>query len=206
MNISPSFEETAGRLVSQPDFLRKFIIGGLLCFIPVVNLFAFGYLYRYARSVRESGSCLLPDWDDPRSLFFEGLLFLVAALLYWILPLAVAWGLSELLCLLPAWLLGPILGYLVLAAMFLLGPLLFGAALYRLQMNGDLSDLLDVPLILRMTFAKLPHFILPGVAFAGLLGLGAPVYGFAFFGGMAVLLAYATLFYRSLEKRRFSGF
>ena len=51
-----------------------------------------------------------------------------------------------------------------------------------------------------MMKAGLPHLILPALAFTGLLFVGAPLFGFAFFLGFIVIIAYYTSVFIHLEK------
>jgi hypothetical protein len=78
---------------------------------------------------------------------------------------------------------------------------LFSSALYRLQMKSDFKDLLDVGLILRMSYRELPRFIIPALVFLGILAFALPLYGFALFAGFLMLIAYTGLCYRSLVNR-----
>jgi hypothetical protein len=198
MNDDPSFEEVLSGLIAQSGFGRKVLIGGLLSFVPVLNFLAFGYLFRFSRRFRKSGDHRLPEWEDPRGLFLDGLRFTVVWLAYWLLPLLVLAGLSALL--------GEIglglVGYLLFAAGFALSPVLFSSALYRLQTRDDLRDLRDVALILRMTLLKLRSFLLPAFVFVGIFAVGWPVYGFAFFAGFCFAIAYAGATFTRLERRR----
>ena len=197
MKEKPIFEEVFARLIQQPGFGLKLLIGGLLSFVPILNIFAFGYLYRFARSTRRSGQLSLPEWNDWSGLFLDGLKFAVVWLAYWLLPLLLASALSGVLFGLG---LGA-LAYMLFASVFLLSPVLFSSALYRLQMRSDFKDLLDVTLIIRMAYMELPRFIIPALAFLGIFALALPIYGFALFSGFLLLIAYTGLCYRSMEHR-----
>ncbi len=198
MNNDPGFEEVLSGLIAQSGFARKILIGGLLSFVPILNILAFGFLYRFSRTVRGGVDHRLPEWDDPRGLFLDGLRFAVAWLAYWLLPLLLAGAAAALL---EAIGLG-LVGYLLFAAAFALSPVLFSSALYRLQTHEDLRDLLDVLLILRMTFLKLQAFVLPALVFVGIFALGWPLYGFAFFAGFCLVIGYAGVTFSRLERRR----
>jgi len=88
----------------------------------------------------------------------------------------------------------------------LLSSVLFSSALYRYNMRKDFKDLLDVALILRMTWMELPRMIVPAFVFLGLLVLLFPFYGFALFGGFLMLITYTGLRYRSIEQRKTVSF
>ena len=124
-------------------------------------------------------------------MFIDGLRFAVPWLAFWLLPLLVALLLSGLLQLVE---LGA-LAYLLVAVVFLAAPVLFCAALYRLQTRSDFSDLLDIALIFRMSFTEAPRFIIPALVYVGLFALALPLYGFPFFIGFLLLITFTGLRY-----------
>ena len=198
MKETPIFEEVFTRLIKLPGFWLKLLIGGLLSFIPIVNIFAFGYLYRMSVSVRQSGQAVLPEWKDWPGLFTDGIKFAVVWLVYWLLPL--------LLVLLVGWLMTFVgldaLTNLLVWTVFLLSTVLFSSALYRYNMRKDFKDLLDVMLIFRMTWMELPRMIVPAFVFLGIFVLSLPFYGFALFAGFLLLITYSSLRYRSIEQTK----
>jgi hypothetical protein len=195
MKEKPIFEEVFAQLIHQPKLGLKLLIGAGVSFIPVVNLFAFGYLYRFAAQLRRTGQIRLPEWTDWAGLFSDGLKFAVVWLVYWLLPLVVAGLLSSLFCVVGM----GALAYLFMVSVFLVATVLFCSALYRFQMRSDYKDLLDVVLIVRMSFMKGAEFILPALVFLGICAFSLPVYGFAFFAGFLLLITQTSLCYRSLE-------
>ena len=195
MKETPIFEEVFMRFYRQPGIAVKLLIGGLLSFVPLVNLFAFGYLYRVCGSVRRSGSLELPEWQDWQGLLNDGLRFAVPWLGYWLLPVALAYGLSELL---ESIHLGAF-AYLT-SVLLLLAPVLLSAAVYRLQMRRQFKDLLDLPLIFRMAYALLPKMVIPALVIFGICKLCLPLYGFALFVSYLLFVAYTSLCYRVAER------
>jgi hypothetical protein len=198
MKETPIFEEVFSRLLGLSGFWLKMLVGGLLSFVPIINFFAFGYLLRLSKGVRQTGRLTLPDWDDWTGLFIDGLRFAVVWLAYWLLPLVLAGAISIVFGVIG---LGA-LSWLVLSVVFLLAPVLFSAALYRFNRRSDLQDLLDVVLIIRMSYGAFPRLIIPALTFAGICAVAAPLYGFALFLGFVVVIAYTTLSFRSIEQRR----
>ncbi len=69
--------------------LKKLVIGCLLNIIPIVNLFATGYLLKVAKMTMMRKNDL-PEWQDWGDLFVKGLLAVVIGLLYAIPLLVVA--------------------------------------------------------------------------------------------------------------------
>ena len=195
MKEKPIFEEVFAHLIRQPNLVRKLLIGSALSFIPIVNLFAFGYLYRFALQLRRTSQLSLPEWTDWAGLFADGLKFAVVWLAYWLLPLIVGMSIATGFCMLG---LGA-LAYVFMTSVFLIVSVLFCAALYRLQMRSNYKDLLDVMLIARMSYMQAAEFIVPVLVFAGICVFALPLYGFAFFAGFLLLVAQTSLCYRSLE-------
>ena len=195
MKEMPIFEEVFNRLIKLPGFGLKFLIGGLLSFVPIVNIFAFGYLYRLSCAVRISGQPILPAWNDWSGLFIDGMRFTVIWLVYWLLPISLA---SLIALLMPFVYLGVLTSIFFLTSV-LLSTVLFSSALYRYNMRNNFKDLLDLLLIIRMTAMEMPRLILPGFVFLGFLALLQPFYGFAIFGGFLLLITHTSLRYRSIE-------
>lgn len=198
MKETPIFEEVFFRMLSLSGFWLKVLVGGLLSFIPIVNFFAFGYLLRLAKETRRSGRILLPDWDDWAGLFMDGLKFAVVWLVYWLLPLLLASSTSSFLGALGF----GVLSWLLFSLVFLLAPILFSAALYRYNRRNHLQDLLDITLIIRLSYGAFPRLIVPALAFTGIFAVAAPLYGFAGFFGFLVVIAHTTLAFRFIEQRR----
>lgn len=195
MKEMPIFEEVFNRLIKLPGFGLKFLIGGLLSFVPIVNIFAFGYLYRLSRAVRKSGQPILPAWNDWPGLFIDGMRFTVVWLVYWLLPISLA---SLIALLMPFVYLGVLTSIFFLTSV-LLSTVLFCSALYRYNMRRNFKDLLDLLLIIKMTRMEMPRLILPGFVFLGFLVLLQPFYGFSIFGGFLLLISHTSLRYRSIE-------
>ena len=195
MKEMPIFEDVFNRLIRLPRFGVKFLIGGLLSFVPIVNILAFGYLYRMSRAVRNSGQPVLPAWHDWSGLFLDGLRFTIVWLFYWLVPISLAFLISLLM---PFVYLGALSSIFFLTSV-LLSTLLFSSALYRYNMQKSFKDLLDLMLIIRMTGMGMPRLILPGFVFLGFIVLLQPFYGFAIFGGFLLLITFTSLRYRSIE-------
>jgi len=202
MKETPIFEEVFSRMLGLPGFWVKVLIGGLLSFVPVVNIFAFGYLLRLSSRVRKTGQLVLPEWSDWSGLFKDGLRFAVVWLFYWLLPVLLAAAFASIIGFFG---LGA-LAYLIFSVVFLLAPILFSSALYRYQMRSNLKDLIDVALIIRMTAGSLDRLIIPALVFAGIFAVAAPLYGFAVFFGFGVLVIYTSLSFRIIEQRQTIAF
>ena len=193
-----TFEEVSKRLVCQPKFWLKWLIGGCLSFIPIVNIFAFGYLYRFSMQLRKTGKISLPEWDDWSGLFKDGLKFGLIWLAYWILPLFLAFLISTMFASLKLY----ILSYLIITSTFFAASIWFCSALYRFHMASDFKTLFEFENIARMFCVGFGASILPILVFSGVFVLILPLYGIAFFTGFLLLILHLTICYRSLELRK----
>ena len=198
MREKPIFEEVSTQLVCQPRFWVKWLIGGILSFIPVANIFAFGYLYRFSVRLRRTGKVSLPEWDDWAGLFADGLKFGLVWIIYWVLPLSLASVLSLVFCALGL----HVLSYLSVTATFFATSILFCSALYRFHINPKFKTLFEIGYIFRMSQIGLGAYVLPIFVFAGIFVLSLPLYGIAFFTGFLLLITQLNSFYRSFELRK----
>lgn len=196
MKEAPKFEVMLPVLLRKPGLWRKVLLGGLLSFLPLVNLLAFGYLLQVCRDCRRHGVVVLPEWSGWKGLLLDGLRFAAAWLLYWLVPVLLA----ELLAgLLDSVGLG-VLGYFLQVAALLGGSLLLCAGLYRFQRRSSLRDLLDVLLIFRMARGLFPAALVAVLAASGLAAICWPLYGLAFFFSLLPLIVYTTLYFRWIEE------
>lgn len=196
MKEAPKFELVLQALLRKSDIWRKVLLGGLLSFVPLVNLLAFGYLLRVCRDCRRYGVVSLPDWRDWKGLLVDGLRFAAVWVVFWLLPVLAGGILARLLA---AGGLGAF-GYLLQVAGIVIGSLLLCAGLYRFQRRYELRDLLEVLLIARMACGLFPAAVVAVLASAGLAALVWPLYGFAFFASLLPLLVYTTLYFRWIEE------
>lgn len=188
----PTFEEVCRKVINNPQFLYKILIGGLLCFVPPFSLLAFGYLYEQTRQIRHTGQLELPDWDRWDILVASGVRFLLLFLAFFMLPIAVG-GLVFRIFDSITFGLFFIVEYLTFALFCLAAPTLFAWGLLRYQLRQQWRDTLAFRHLWPALAPVLPHLLVPTFAFWGLMAATLPLYGFAFFAGMALFLPYATL-------------
>ena len=165
----PSLEAVCGRLFGRPGWMPKVLMGGALCFIPILNLFAFGYLLEYARRLRQSNHWDLPDWTDYDvvTLFISGLRFLLLLLAYVGIPLLIGWLLSMVMLGLSFGLLA-IIAYFPLAIACLAAPFLFLASLRVYLDDGIFSDAFQFQEIYRSAMSIWPKLAISVIAFWGI--------------------------------------
>ena len=203
----PSFDAVVRRLFSQFGWTSKALLGGALCFVPVVNFLAFGYLLEYAFRVRGTRDLDLPEWNELgwRDLFFRGLQFTAIFALTFMVPLLAGWLASRLLDLLTFGILG-YMTYAPLGVMALVSPPLFLASLHLYVRDGLFTDAWNLRELLSLALSAGRPLLIPTLAFWGLMALALPLYGFAFFLGSWVLIAYSTALFISMSPERQPSF
>ncbi len=207
----PSFEEISHRIFADKRFATKLLIGGLISFVPILNIVILGYFQGYARQIRESGDLNLPSldrwWTRVGVLFIEGLLLLGLLVAYSLVAGIIGWGLFGILKLFFLSLFSPFINcylfelfrLLPVGLPLLLAPPCAVASLYLYQSRNNLNDLLRLDAIVKMLGVGWKRLLFPCLSFVGLMVVGAPLYGFAFFLGFSCLLAYLTILFGALE-------
>jgi hypothetical protein len=214
----PSFEEICVKVFRDDRFALKALVGGALGFVPVVNLLVFGYFVSAARSIRETGQLGLPDWEDAikrwERLAMDGLVFFIVSGIVFLFILSAGMGMYfaqrlvlpifsgfRLLSVADAVLQSAsgLLAYLPYALALLLTPAIATAALSVHLRTGEFQDYLRLDLIFRALQGGWQRLVLPSFAFMGLMLLGTPLFGFAFFLGFAPILTYTTIVFLILE-------
>ena len=97
-NAYAKFGSSMHQLFGRPGWIPKVLLGGGLSFVPVLNLFALGYLMVY-EAVLRSQQLDLPEWSemDWPSLFIDGMRMLSLLFCFVGVPLLVGWVVSLLL-------------------------------------------------------------------------------------------------------------
>ena len=213
----PTFEEICEKLTSDEHFFLRLFLWGLITSVPILNILALGYLYRYAQVVRRSGNCVLPtanfrDWKD---LFLDGLRFLLILCLFLVFPVLVVGTLAYsvlggvlVMAGHPAmtifgslFVLLSVIACLPLALVVFFGPVVTVAALFNFQRDPRFEELARLDRIVARVRAAGRRIFVPSFSFCGLLVVGLPLLGFALFLGFVVVIAYFTVTFAVLEKR-----
>jgi Protein of unknown function (DUF4013) len=191
----PTLELVCKRLLSDPVWIFKCMLGAFLLAVPVAHFFACGYLYEIVNRARRGEPLELPDWDDWRRLFVNGVAAFVIFTVFTVLPLAGAWLLSRPLNLLGA-------GWFSYMPMMPVGLLCFpltAASLYLYQKREDYRDAFRPWVLLAMIRSSWAHIIVPTLALVGALVTGLPLLTFTLFGVFAVLGATYGAIFQQLE-------
>lgn len=190
-----NFENLLTRLIQNPRFFLIFLAGSLLCFVPILHFFAFGYLYRMAKILRVNGTLELPEWEDPSRLFIDGIRLTIVLLVYGFLPLTLGLIIIKLLILdLTYTSVNVFLGFWKIAVLSILC-----SAFYRYQRNQDFYELLNFILIFRMAVVFFKSNFLLLVLCYGLALLLSPLYGFSIFSLLLVALIQSTNYFYGLD-------
>ena len=190
-----NFENLLNRLIQNPRFFSTFLVGSLLCFVPVVHFFAFGYIYRMTRILRVNGTLELPEWEEPTQLFIDGIRLTIVLLVYGFLPVTL--GLIIIKLLIPDLdytSVNIFLGFWKIAVLSL-----FCSAFYRFQRNHNFYELLNFNLIFRMAVAFFKSNFLVLVLCYGLAFLLSPLYGLSIFSVLLVALMQSTYYFYGLD-------
>ena len=189
-----SVEQVWRKVFNTPGCWAKLGIGSLLMLIPVVNIFAMGYLYRTTVLVKAGAPFIYPDWDRWKDLFIDGLRFLV---------LAIVWvGIPMFIGLFVSWLVGVVshdLGRVAFMISIPIGIQLFSSSLYRYQNFESFKDAMDVGLTVKVYSRTVSYGLLPLLGYCGVLFILGLLSVVALFIISLVILVYFTSVYRAIE-------
>ena len=189
-----NFENLFTRLIQNSQFLKNFAIASLLCFIPFLNLLAFGYLYKTIKNIRVSGRIIFSEWEGFEFLFIDGLRLLIIFLTWAFLPYIFGFLIlnSELLCSGSFSGIGLFDHHIFLTALKFIVLSTFCSSLYRYQSTQSIYSLLEFNLIFKMSFLFLRSQIFVLATAYGLFFIFMPLYGFSIFSMLVVLLFQST--------------
>ena len=190
-----NFETTLTRLIQNPRFFLTFLAGSLMCFVPVLHFFAFGYLYRMTKIMRVNGTLELPEWEDPSRLFIDGIRLTIVLLVYGFLPLTLGLIIIRLLISdLSYTSVNVFFGFWNLAVLSL-----SCSAFYRYQRSQDFYELLNFTLIFRMALVFFKSNFLVLILCYGLALIFSPLYGISIFSLLMVILIQSTYYFYGLD-------
>lgn len=185
-----SIEAISERIFREEDSWKRLLIGGALCLTIIGLPLAFGYLFAYAFNLRKHALAPLPKWENWRQMFIVGLHGFAVFLAWMGLPIAAACILTWLFGMVPGSFLD-IFSWLARAGAIVLGLPLFCSALIHYQREQEWACLIDFEAISKPVELYWKSFVLPGVAWCGLMAIGLPLLPFTFFLGMVLYVAYA---------------
>lgn len=191
----PTPELICKRLFSDPAWIIKCLIGAVLLAVPVAHFFACGYLYEIVNRARRGEPLDLPEWEDWRRLFTNGVAAFVIFAVFTLVPLGAGWVLTRPLY----WLGAGWFSYMPLMPVLLVCFPLTAASLYLYQKREDYRDALRPWVLLRMLRATGLPLVVPTLALVGLLVTGLPFMTFTVFVGFCVAGAFYSASFRQVE-------
>ncbi|MBI5382857.1 MAG: DUF4013 domain-containing protein [Opitutae bacterium] len=196
----PTLEQVCKRLFSDSTWFVKCVAGALLLAVPVAHFFAFGYLYALVDRARRGESLELPEWEDWRRLFSNGVIAFVIFLALGVVPLIAGWLLTWPFRWLPIDL--GVLVYLPLAPAIMAAAPLTAAGIYQYQKREQYRDALRAYVLVLMLASSKGRFLIPSFAFVGLIVTLSPLMTFTLFVGLAASLTFFAAFFRAVEESR----
>jgi hypothetical protein len=194
----PRIEELSRRIWEDTDFRSKWLIGGLLSTIPLLNIIVLGYFLRYARQLRQGGDLTLPAWDNWEELLMDCLRMFILKLVFlgipFLISLGISWMLQSVLGIFSGLTFIPV-GWLFLPLGIAAGLIFWMAALMRYLPGQDWARVFDFAAVWRVSKRLAPKLAVPVLIFIGLVTVGAPLAGFAFFLGFGPFVAFSTAAY-----------
>ncbi|MDP0500260.1 MAG: DUF4013 domain-containing protein [Verrucomicrobiota bacterium JB022] len=188
-------ESLSQSILRDRELRGKWLLGGLLLSLPLLNLLVLGYWLRYLRRQAVGRGPMLPAWQGWEELLVDSVRMLGIKLAFGVLPVLVGGLLSLLLAglfhLLMLDLLAWTIAWVPAMAALAISPVLFLAAAYAFVRTGDdWRVLLQTHVILGLVQRSVPKLIAPTLAFWGLAALGWPLLGFLIFLGFSILISY----------------
>lgn len=194
-----SIEQVWEKVFKTPGCWPKLLIGSVLSIIPVVNIFAMGYLYRTVAIVKAGAPFVYPEWERWRDLFLDGLRFLVLGIIWIGVPILLGKFVWMVLEAISFFGLFNGLGRIAFMGSVPLGLQLFSASLYRYQNFESFKDALDLGLLLKVFTRTISFGLLPLLGYCGILWILGPVSILVVFIISLVILVYFTSLYRAIE-------
>ena len=199
-----NMEKISWRIWESEGLGKALLIGGLLFYLPIINLLLVGYFGLWARKLILQQGMELPEWREGRGIVNE-LGRVIAPFAVWVLApyfLAVLlyWALSGLLSLLYLGFFAHTIALFPVTVVALLSPPAFVVSLIRLYASNNLREALDISEIIRQVLRHLRSCLFPLFQFYGILLIGWPLLGFAVFLATPPLLAQLVLIFRKVDE------
>ncbi|OHE70877.1 MAG: hypothetical protein A2007_01070 [Verrucomicrobia bacterium GWC2_42_7] len=180
------------------SFVKKMAIGCGITFVPILNIFAFGFLFQVAKQARRGEKMTVPEWRQWDALFVDGIRFLIVLTAYFVMPLAVGWLLINILSVLSLGI--PLnVAYLPFSIALLLAPAFTCVGLTRFLDTDDWLALFEFKEIVSNVVSAREILFVPSLIFAAMQFFLFPLYGISFFLGFLFILPYYTAY---ISKKR----
>ncbi len=190
-----SIEKVWRNIFQSPGVWAKILVGTCLSLIPVLHFFALGYIYRFTLQIRQGYRIELPEWDNWKDLFLDGLKFFLLLLVWLGIPLLIGHFIK-----LVVGVVTDDFGQLAFMLSIPFGFALAGASLFRFQTFESFKDALDLTKIMRMYILTFKFGLVPLLAACGIFWLTGMLSIFLLFTIGLLIFAYFTSLFRALEK------
>ena len=190
-----SIEKVWGNIFKSPGAWAKILVGTCLSLVPVLHFFALGYIYRLTLQIRQGYRIELPEWDNWKDLFLDGLKFFLILLVWMFIPILIGSFISFVV--------GTVaynVGKMALMVSVPFGFALAGASLYRFQTFDTFKEAMDVPKVMRMYLITFKLGLLPLLAACGIFWLSGVLSILLVFTISLLIFAQFTSIFRALEK------
>lgn len=204
-----NMQKISWRIWKEDEFGKVLLIGGILYYIPLVNLLLLGYYGRWVKQLVLGEGMDLPRWNNGRAILEETVRVFVPAVVWGMLPAAVAallvWGLTGILYFLHLGFFAATIAWFPMAVVALFCPPAVTVALIRIYRSGHWRETFAFPEITQTVVRHLKGALFPLFQFYGILVLGWPLAGFAAFLASLPLLAQLVLVFRHTDEDLKSG-
>ncbi len=190
-----SIEKVWRNIFQSPGVWAKILVGTCLSLIPVLHFFALGYIYRFTLQIRQGYRIELPEWDNWKDLFLDGLKFFLLLLVWLGIPLLIGRFINLVLEVV-----ADDFGKLAFMMSIPFGFALAGASLFRFQTFESFKDALDLTKIMRMYIITFKFGLVPLLAACGIFWLTGMLSILLLFTIGLLIFAYFTSLFRALEK------
>ena len=190
-----SIEKVWRNIFKSPGVWAKILVGTCLSLIPVLHFFALGYIYRFTLQIRQGYRIELPEWDNWKDLFLDGLKFFLLLLVWLGIPLLIGRFIN-----LVVGVVADDFGKLAFMMSIPFGFALAGASLFRFQTFESFKDALDLTKIMRMYIITFKFGLVPLLAACGIFWLTGMLSILLLFTIGLLIFAYFTSLFRALEK------
>ena len=199
-----NIEKVTWRIWESEGLGKALLVGGLLFYIPVINLLLLGYFGCWLRKLALNKGMDLPEWRDGRTIVnelgrviipFAAWVFL-PGLLAWLL----VWALSGLLHFMRLEIFAYTVAWLPVALVAILSPVAVTVSILRLYRTNSLKEALAVNEIIHQVIPRIRACLFPLLQYYGILVVGWPLIGFAVFLATLPLLAQLVLALRKVDE------
>ena len=190
-----SIEKVWRNIFQSPGVWAKILVGTCLSLIPIMHFFALGYIYRFTLQIRQGYRIELPEWDNWKDLFLDGLKFFLLLLVWLGIPLLIGRFINLVLGVV-----ADDFGKLAFMMSIPFGIALAGASLFRFQTFESFKDALDLTKIMRMYIITFKFGLVPLLAACGIFWLTGMLSILLLFTIGLLIFAYFTSLFRALEK------